>query len=98
MRTRNLRRGRSEPAFETGLAEPCVIARNEGFLSEPRSRIARVRVSDHFAGIFEGGQAPPNQFIQTKLFRPSNFDGAIYRRAHPDPAYGSCHIVSSHRL
>jgi hypothetical protein len=62
IRTRNLRRGLSEPGFETGLAEPCVIARN-------------------FAGIFQRGQPPLDQFIHAELFRASNFDDAVYRLA-----------------
>ena len=60
MRTRNLCCGLSQPGFETGLAESCVIARNQCFLAEFRSRVTRVWISDDFAGIFERGQTPPD--------------------------------------
>ena len=86
MRTRNLCRGLSEPAFETRLAQPCVVARDQCFFTDFRSRVTGVWISHDFAGIFEWDQAPPDEFIQAKLFRASNFDSAIYRRAHRDPA------------
>src|SRR5712671_6642511 len=60
MRTRNLCCGLSEPGFETGLAESCVIARKQCFLADFRSRVARAWISGDFAGIFEQGQAPPD--------------------------------------
>src|ERR1700745_1442097 len=56
-RTRNLCCGLSQPGFETGLAEPCVIARNQCFLAELRPGVKRIWVSDDFAGIFERSQA-----------------------------------------
>src|SRR5256885_4409917 len=98
VRTRNLCCGLSEPGFETRLTEPCVIARNQCSLADFRSRVTRVWISDDFARIFEQGQAPPYQFIQAKLFRASNFDSAIYRRAYRDPSYRTRDIVGSHRL
>src|SRR5437899_1107629 len=98
VRTRNLCCGLSEPGFETRLTEPCVIARNQCSLADFRSRVTRVWISDDFARIFEQGQAPPYQFIQAKLFRASNFDSAIYRRAYRDPSYGTRDVVGSHRL
>src|SRR5262249_32028561 len=58
--TRNLCCGLSEPGFETGLAELCVIARNQSFLADSRSRVTRLRVSDDLAGIIDGGQSPPD--------------------------------------
>src|ERR1700674_3336989 len=57
-RTRNLCCGLSQPGFETGLAESCVIARKQCFLADFRSGVTRVWISDDFAGIFERGQAP----------------------------------------
>src|SRR5216684_5808893 len=60
MRTRNLCCGLSQPGLETGLAESCVIARNQCSFAEFRSRVKRFWVSDDFAGIFQCGQAPPN--------------------------------------
>src|SRR5580704_7191912 len=57
---RNLCCGLSEPGFETGLAESCVIARNQCFLANFRSRVTRVWIGDDFAEIFERGQAPPD--------------------------------------
>ena len=78
-RTRNLCCRLSEPGFETGLAESCVIARNQRSLAEFRPRVKRIWISDDFAGIFEAGQVPPDQFIHPKLFRASNFDDAYGR-------------------
>src|SRR5712692_6981642 len=60
MRTRNLCCELSQPGFETGLAESCVIARNQCSLADFRPRVTRIWVSDDFAGIFECGQAPPD--------------------------------------
>src|SRR5260370_38596981 len=57
-RTRNLCCRLSEPGFETGLAESCVIARNQCSLAEFCPGITRIWVSDDFTGIFECGQAP----------------------------------------
>src|SRR5262245_488288 len=60
MCTRNLCCGLSQPGFEKGLAESCVIARKQCFLGDFRSRVMRAWISDDFAGIFERGQAPPD--------------------------------------
>ncbi len=54
------------------LAEPCIIARNQCFLTDLCPRVKRLWVRDDFAGIFECGQAPPNEIIQAKLFRPAH--------------------------
>src|SRR5882762_3339098 len=98
MRTRNLCCGLSQPGFETGLAESCVIGRNQCSLADFRSRVTRVWISDNFARIFERGQAPPDEFIQAKLFRASNLDDAVYRRAYCNSSHGTRDIVGSHRL
>jgi len=84
MRTRNLCYGLSQPGFETGLAESCIIAWKQCSLADLRSVVKRLWVGDDFAGIFERGQAPPDEFIQAKLFRPSNFDDGVYRRPYCD--------------
>src|SRR5438128_6925659 len=60
MRTRNLCCGLSQPGFETGLAESCVIARKQCFLADFRSIVTGVWISDDFAGVFQRGQAPPD--------------------------------------
>src|SRR5512135_2848167 len=56
----------TQPGFETGLAKSCLIARKQCVLANSRSAVARVWVSDDFAGIFECGQASPDQFIQAE--------------------------------
>src|SRR5262249_38856023 len=63
-----------------------------------RPGITRFRVSDDLARIFECGQSLLNQLIQAKLFRASDFDGAVYRRTFCDPANRARDIVGSHRL
>src|SRR6266481_9742763 len=98
MRTRNLCCGLSQPGFETGLAESCVIARNQCFLTDFRSRVTGVWISDDFAGIFERCQTSPYKFIHAKLFRASNFDNAVYRRAYRDSSHCTRDIVRGHRL
>src|SRR5260370_8303338 len=60
MCTRNLCCGLSQPGFETGLAESCVIAPNQCFLANFASRVTRVWIADDFAGIFHRGQPPPD--------------------------------------
>src|SRR5580704_3882384 len=65
-RTRNLCCGLSQPGFETGLAESCVIAGKQRSLADFRSVVTRVWVSDDFAGIFERGHPPPDEFIHAK--------------------------------
>src|SRR5947207_90341 len=90
--------GLGEPGFETRLAESSVMARNECSLADFRARIKRLWVRDNFAGIFEGGQTPPDQFVEAKLLRSTNFDDAVYRRAHCDSSHRGRHIVGSHRL
>src|SRR6185437_7350941 len=60
MRTRNLCCGLSQPGFETGLADSCVIARKQRFLAEFRSSVTRVWISDNLAGIVKRCQAPPD--------------------------------------
>lgn len=70
--------GLSEPSFEARLAEPGVYARDKGALADFRAGVARVRVSDDFAGIVEGGQAPADEFIQTKQFRAAIFVLPVY--------------------
>jgi hypothetical protein len=97
-RTRNLCCGLILPGFETGLAESCVIVRNQCSFAQSRSRVKRVRVSDDFAGIVERGQAPPDQVIDAKLFRAANFDYAVYRLTYGNPAHATRNIVGGHRL
>src|SRR5258706_2460999 len=98
MRARNLCCGLSQPGFETGLAESCVIAGNQRFLAEFRSRITSVWISDDFAGIFKRDQSPPDEFIHAKLLRASNFDDAVERLVYRDPAHRTRDIVGGHRL
>src|SRR5260370_7895317 len=95
---RNLRCRLTEPGFETCLPEPCVIARKQCSFTDFRSRVTSIWVSNNFTWIFERGQAPPDQFIQAKLFRSRDFDGAICRRADRDPSHIPRYIVGGHRL
>ncbi len=67
------------PGFEVDLSEPCVSHWKQRCLAEFRSRVACVWVGDDIAGILQRSQSPPHQFIHPKLFRPCNFDHAIYR-------------------
>src|SRR6266851_2027894 len=97
-RLRNLCCRLSKPGFEARLPESSVIARNQCFLTEFRPRVTSVWISDDFAGIFERGQPLPDQFIHAKLFRASNFDDAVHRRAYRDSSHGTCDIVGGHRL
>src|SRR6266852_6622723 len=94
----NLCCGLSKPGLETRLAESCVIARNQCSLADSCPRVKRFGISDHFAGIFECCQAPPDQFIQAKLFWAPNFDDAVHRRANCNSCHGGRDIVGSHWL
>jgi len=73
---RRFRRGLSEPGFETRLAEPSAILGNERLLAHLDTVVARLRVCDNLARILVCGQTFPDEFIETKLFRPSYFHGA----------------------
>src|SRR5579884_363355 len=90
--------GLSQPGFETGRAESCVIARQQCSLADFRARVTCVRISDDFAGILERYQAPPHQFIHAKLFRPGNLDDAVYRLTYCNSGDAPCDIVGGHRL
>src|SRR6266851_199862 len=90
--------GLSEPGFETRFAESCILVRKQCSLAEFCPSVKRFRISDDFAGIFERGQAPPDKFIDAKLFRASNFDDIVYRRAYCNSSHGARDIVGSHRL
>jgi hypothetical protein len=76
-----------KPGFETRLTESRVIFRNQCPLTHFDTEVARLRVSDNLARIFVCRQAHSDEFIQTKLFRPAYFNGAIHWRACRDPAY-----------
>ena len=97
-RTLDLTCGLTEPGFETRLAESRVVAGNECALAHLHAVVARVRVSDNLARILACGQTPPDEFIETKLFRPPYFNGAIHWWAHRDPAYRTGDIVGRHGL
>lgn len=70
--------GMFEPVRETCLAEPRVIGRNECAFANLYAVIARVWVSDNLARIIPCGKSLPDEFIETKLFRPPYFNGAIH--------------------
>src|SRR5581483_1499999 len=71
------RRGLSEPAFETGLAESCIVTGKQCPLANSRATVTGVWISDHFAGIFERCQATLDELIHAKLFWTCNFDDAV---------------------
>src|SRR5262245_51997357 len=70
--------GLTEPVFETHLAESRVIAGNQCARAQLQAVIPRVRVRDHLARILACSQAASNEFIKTKLFRTSDFNGAVH--------------------
>src|SRR5262249_38632364 len=75
-----------------------VLLWNERSLTDLRAGIKHIRVGYHLASIIEMGQSPPDQFIDAKLFRPSNFDGAIDRLSDSHPAYSTRDIIGGHGL
>src|SRR5262245_66574928 len=98
IRIRDLTCRLTKPAFETRLAESCVIAGNQCALAHFHTVVARVRVSHHFARILACGQAASDEFIKTKPFRPSYFNGAIHWWARRDSVYSTGDIVGRHWL
>src|SRR5580692_474944 len=92
------RRRPSEPGFEMRLAEPRAIVRNQCLLAHLDTVVARLRVCNNLARVLVEGQVLPDEFIQTKLFRPSYFNRAIHWRARRNPAYRTGNIVSRHGL
>src|SRR5580704_4614345 len=72
-RTRNLWCGLSQPGFEPGLAETCVIVRNERPLAHLDAVVPPMRVGDHLARILVRVEKPPGEFIEAKLFWPPQF-------------------------
>src|SRR4029077_18902749 len=87
-----------DPVRETHLAESRAIAGKESALAKLYAVVARVRVCDNLARILSCGKELPDEFIETKLFRPSYLKGAIHWRARRDPAHRTGHVVSRHRL
>src|SRR5262245_22364684 len=73
----NLFGGVNEPFLKARLAESRVIARNQRLLTHLDAVIASVWVGDDLAGILKLQQRPPDEFIQTKLFRPADLNEAI---------------------
>ena len=69
-RTRVLRCRLSQPAFETGLAESCVIVRDERPLAYLDAVVPPVGVGDDLARILVRGEKPPGELIEAKLFWP----------------------------
>src|SRR5215831_17367319 len=68
----------SEPVFETRLAESRVIVGNQRPLAHLDAVVPPVWVGDDLAGIVKRRQGPLGEFIQTELFRPPDFNGAIH--------------------
>ena len=76
---RVLCRGLCEPGLEARLTESRVIAGKERAFAYLDAVVARVRVRDYVAWILARSQVSTDEFIETKLFRPSDFNGAIHR-------------------
>lgn len=70
--------GLFEPVREARLAQLRVIAGNECPVTQLHAVVTRVRVSDNLARIIARGQSSPDEFIETKLFWPTYFNGAIH--------------------
>src|SRR5262245_23415427 len=66
-----------EPVYESCLPEPRLIVRNQCPLAHSDAELALVRFRDYFARILARSQVSPDEFVQTKLFRPADFNGAI---------------------
>src|ERR1700674_2213843 len=66
-----------EPVFEVRLAQLRVIVGSQCPFAHRDPVVTRVRVRDYLARILAGSQVPSGEFIQTKLFRPPDFNGAI---------------------
>src|SRR5690242_2614704 len=86
-RTRALSLGPLNPGFETRFAKSGAFAGDQRSLTELRAGISRTRIGDDLTRIIELCQAPADEFIQSKLFRPPDFDGALYRLADCYPAH-----------
>ena len=69
----------AKPVIEARLAESRVIVRNQCPLAYRDTEITRVRVGDYLAWILARSQVPSDEFVQTKLFGPPYFNGAIHR-------------------
>ena len=65
-------------ALTMRLAQLRVIVRNQCPLAHRDTGVARVGVGDYLARIVARSQVPPDEVIQPKLFRPSDFNGAIH--------------------
>src|SRR3954468_6912701 len=68
----------SEPVFEMRRAESRALIGNQRPLAHLDAVVPPVRVGDHLAGIPKRRQGPSGEFIQTKLFRPPDFNGALH--------------------
>src|SRR3954462_627083 len=69
--------GLAEPRFEKRLSESRVTAGNERGLAHLNAVVARLCVGNNLARIVARGKILPDQFIQTKPFRPRYFNSAI---------------------
>src|SRR4051794_5153402 len=98
IRTRELACGLTEPGFEARLSEPCAIVGNQCSLADHCPGVKCSRVSDNFTGISECSQSPAHELVDAKLFRPSDFDSAIYRGTYRDLGHSAGNIVGCHRL
>src|SRR5258707_13283465 len=68
----------SEPVFKTRRAESRALIGNQRPLAHLDAVVPPVRVGDHLAGIPKRRQGPSGEFIQMKLFRPPDFNGALH--------------------
>ncbi len=71
---------KAEPVFEARLAKLGVIAGHECALAQLCTEVSRVWVCDHLARIVAFAESLPDEFVETKLFWPRHFNGAVQRR------------------
>src|SRR5215217_4827770 len=90
--------GLTEPVLEAGLGESGVLAGQECALLQFYAEVARLRIGDHFAWIAEFPEESSDEFVQTELLWPRNFNDAVDRRSYGDPAKRAGDILSRHGL
>src|SRR5262245_61524167 len=77
-----LERRLAEPFLEPDLAESRLAQRNQRAFAEFGAEIARVRISDHLAGVVACGEALADQVVEPELWRTGHFNGAVHGSAH----------------
>src|SRR5262245_52139111 len=87
-----------QPLVEANLSELRAADRNQRTLAELRPEVPRVRVDDNLAGIVAGAETLADELVETKLLRTGDFDCAVHRGTHGDPADRRRDVISGHGL